>query len=111
MYGALQAFAVVLGLALLLAAALPRTLRPRLRAPLIFATLSVSARMIAGQLATPAGEHPGWRAAALLLMLLAFARLGVLVILEWLVVQQLRRDPPRILRDIFEGLLFIAAAL
>jgi small-conductance mechanosensitive channel/CRP-like cAMP-binding protein len=109
--GALQALAVVIAVAAVLLAFLPVALRPRLRAPVILALACVVLRLV------ERGLHQGGTARvvisslALLAMLLAFGRLLSLVIVEWLVVQRLRRDPPKILRDIFESVLVIAALL
>lgn len=111
LFGALRGFAAAIALTLLLAWVLPAALRSRLRAPLLFASLSVLLRLSAEMLAQDAGPHLYVRAFALLFILLAFTRLVLLALIDWLLIQQLHRDPPKILRDIFEGVAFIAAVL
>lgn len=109
--GAFVALAVVVTVAAVLSVLLPQPLRPRLRAPIIFAVLVVVVRYVEVY-ATPGGSATVIaRSLGILFMLLAFGRLLGLAIIEWLLVVRLRRHPPKILRDIFEGALFIASLL
>jgi small-conductance mechanosensitive channel/CRP-like cAMP-binding protein len=109
--GALIALTLVVTIAAVLSVLLPAPLRPRLRAPIIFAVLTLVARY--AEVHLPPGGSPMLvaRSLGMLFMLLAFGRLFALGVIEWLVVVRLRRHPPKILRDIFEGLLLIAAVL
>lgn len=109
--GAFSALALVVAIAAVLALLLPAPLAPRLRAPLIFAVLFVVARYVERYLTPGSGPLMFARSLGMLLMLLAFGRLLSLAIVEWLLVQRLKRHPPKILRDIFEGVLLIAAVL
>jgi small-conductance mechanosensitive channel/CRP-like cAMP-binding protein len=108
---AFLALALLVAIAALLAVALPAPLRPRLRAPLIFGVLFVVARYVELYVAPGGGWRTFARSLAMLFMLLAFGRLLSLAVVEWLLVQGLKRQPPKILRDIFEGVLLIAAVL
>lgn len=107
--GAFVAFVVVGAVAAVLGALLPRPVRARLRAPLVFALLLVLVRYAEGHLAGSPKLFA--HALGLLFLLLALSRLLSLALVEWLMVARLRRNPPKILRDIFEGVLFIAAVL
>jgi len=109
--GAFSALALVVAIAALLSLLLPAQLAPRLRAPLIFAVLFVVARYVERYLTPGSGTLAFARSLGMLFMLLAFGRLLSLSVLEWLLVQRLKRQPPKILRDIFEGVLLIAAVL
>jgi small-conductance mechanosensitive channel/CRP-like cAMP-binding protein len=109
--GALQALVVVMAVAAALVALLPVALRPRLRAPVILAVACVALRLFERVVGPQGPARVVVSSLALLAILIAFGRLSSLLVMEWLVVQRLRRDPPKILRDIFEGVLVIAALL
>lgn len=109
--GALVALALVVSLAAILSVLLPAPLRPRLRAPIIFAVLALVARWAEVQLGPTGSMVLVARALGMLFMLLAFGRLLSLGVIEWLLVVRLRRHPPKILRDIFEGVLIIVSVL
>ena len=106
---AFLALALVLAFAAMLAVLLPPPLKPRLRAPIIFAFLVVLARYAEHYLA--GGNALFARSLGMLFTLLAFGRLAALGVIEWFLVVRLRRHPPKILRDIFEGVLLIASLL
>lgn len=107
--GAFLALGLVVAIAALLFGLLPKPLQPRLRAPLIFALLNVLVHFIERHLS--GGMQLFARSLGMLFVMLAFGRLLSLAVLEWLLVVRLRRHPPKILRDIFEGVLLIAAVL
>lgn len=109
--GALSAFALVVALTAVLSVLLPPALRTRMRAPLIFGLLFVVARYFEHHVPLGSSGVMAARTAAMLFTLLAFGRLLSLAVIEWLLVQRLRRVPPKILRDIFEGVVLIAAVL
>jgi small-conductance mechanosensitive channel/CRP-like cAMP-binding protein len=109
--GAFLALALVLAFAAVLVVLLPKPLRPRLRAPIIFGVLPVGIRYAERYLDPGTGWLLFARSLGMLCLLLAFGRLLSLAIIEWLLVVRLKRHPPKILRDIFEGVLLIASVL
>jgi small-conductance mechanosensitive channel/CRP-like cAMP-binding protein len=109
--GTVMAVVVVLGLALAFAlrAAVARDLRPRLRAPSLL--LMAAALLWAGLWLFLPGTQSAWRFGPLLLVLLAFGRLASVALFDWVLSSRLKRDPPRIVRDICEGVIAIVALL
>jgi small-conductance mechanosensitive channel len=107
----LDDLAIAAGLLTLALFVLPRTERRHLRFPLLL--LAVYLALVVGYRALVGPIPPRSKLAmvALLLLLIALTRIAFLVIVDWVLVRFLKRNVPRIFRDILQGILFICMAL
>jgi small-conductance mechanosensitive channel/CRP-like cAMP-binding protein len=107
--GAIVMFGIALSL--LLRATVASTHRSRLRAPALM-LLSAASGWFALTLWQPTGaSRSALRLIPLLLMMLAFGRLGTVILFDWVLSRRLRHDAPRIVRDIAEGVIALVALL
>jgi small-conductance mechanosensitive channel/CRP-like cAMP-binding protein len=110
---ALMAGAVSFGLLLSIAlrATVAANHRERLRAP-VFALSAAVLLWWLFQLAGPNfAADSALRFVPTLLILLAYGRLGTVTLFDWVLIRRLRRDAPRIVRDLADGLIIIVAVL
>jgi small-conductance mechanosensitive channel/CRP-like cAMP-binding protein len=112
--GATLTAAVVLvgvGLSFALRATVAGPNRSRLRAPALLLIAAAGTWLILEVWSPQAESRKVLRVIPMLLVLLAFGRLGTVILFDWALSRRLRHDPPRIVRDIVEGVIIIMAVL
>jgi small-conductance mechanosensitive channel/CRP-like cAMP-binding protein len=103
------AAAVVLWI--VLRAVLPKDARRRLRAPLVAIVLYALTSVASAWLPAESKVRTYVSVLSLLLLLLALGRLMTVLLVDWLLSRRLARGTPKIIRDIIEGLVVMAALL
>jgi small-conductance mechanosensitive channel/CRP-like cAMP-binding protein len=110
---ALIAAVVLVGLALSFAlrATVAGTHRSRLRAPALLLIAAAGVWLVMEVWSPAPASRRLLRVVPMLLVLLAFGRLTTVALFDWALSRRLRRDAPRIVRDIAEGVIAIVALL
>lgn len=106
--------AVVLGgllLSLVLRATVAGDARSRLNAPALLLMAAAGVWLLMEVWSPTAASRRSLRALPMLLVLLAFGRLTTVALFDWALSRRLRRDAPRIVRDIAEGVILIVVLL
>jgi small-conductance mechanosensitive channel/CRP-like cAMP-binding protein len=104
--------ALTLAAALLIAllfVLLPKAARIRLRGPLVLFGLHLFTKVLVVAL-DPSYQRID-NVLALLFLLLCIARAGSVLVVDWFLGHQLNRQPPKIIRDISEALLYAGVVL
>jgi small-conductance mechanosensitive channel/CRP-like cAMP-binding protein len=111
--GARLAGALCLGIALslLLRRFVAVSHRSRLHAPIALLILAAFSWATLHFVWPGLAQHDTATILPTLLVLLAFGRLATVALFDWMLSRRLRRDAPRILRDISEGVIGIVALL
>jgi small-conductance mechanosensitive channel/CRP-like cAMP-binding protein len=105
------AFCIGIALALLLRRNVATSHRARLHAPIGLLIGSLLAWAALHFVVPGLARHDTATVVPALLALLAFGRLASVALFDWMLSRRLRRDAPRILRDICEGLIGVVALL
>jgi small-conductance mechanosensitive channel/CRP-like cAMP-binding protein len=96
---------------LILTVLVPRPQRRRLRAALV-CLLGYVALVVWITLAPPPEQRMRYvDAAGAFLLLLSIGRLASVFVFDWLATRRLHREPPKIVRDVAEGMLVVVALL
>jgi small-conductance mechanosensitive channel/CRP-like cAMP-binding protein len=105
-----ETLGVVVAILLLVALrlTLPAPLRRLVRQPALFLILHLGARLLLQVLPEGAGAQRGVALAALVLLLASIGRSAVLLLLDVGLGQRLARPLPKIIRDIAQGLVYLA---
>lgn len=111
--GALTAAVLLFGvlLSLMLRTVIAAPNRSRLRTPALMLIAAGVIWLVLEVWALADTSRQAFRVIPLLLMLLAFGRLASVMLFDWALSRRLRRDAPRIVRDIAEGALMIVAIM
>lgn len=103
--------ALTAGLLLFAWFVLPRHEHKQFRLPLVLLLLHLAINVTFGSLGKAVSKGSTIALLSQLILLVALARIGFLVVVDWLVGKRLGKPIPRIFRDILQALLFIAIAL
>jgi small-conductance mechanosensitive channel len=107
----LDELAIASGLLVLAMLVLPRSQRRQLRLPLLllggYLLVIVGHRVLLGQIS----PHSKAAFISFALLLVSVTRITFLVVVDWLLARWLKREIPRIFRDILQAILFLAMTL
>jgi small-conductance mechanosensitive channel/CRP-like cAMP-binding protein len=90
---------------------LPRSERRQLKVPVLLLIIYLAVVVGHSVLVGPISPKSKVAIVSLLLLLTSLTRIAFLVVVDWVLVRWLRRDVPRIFRDILQGILFVGMSL